>query len=187
MRVISGKAKGKLLVAPEGMDTRPITAMMKEALFSMWQFRLMDSSFLDLFAGSGSMGIEALSRGASNVVFVEKSKKAIDVIKKNLKNCNFTENYQVCQDDVFKRVELLKEDGQKFDIIYMDPPYTVDEIFVPVLECVALSEILDSDGILAIRSRKEKELPETVGKLVKYKLKTYGISTIHFYKYQEGE
>ena len=84
MRVISGKAKGKLLVAPEGLDTRPITAMMKEALFSMWQFHLMDSSFLDLFAGSGSMGIEALSRGASNVVFVEKSKKAIDVIKKNL-------------------------------------------------------------------------------------------------------
>lgn len=183
MRVISGKAKGKLLVAPEGLDTRPITAMMKEALFSMWQFKLMDSSFLDLFAGSGSMGIEAISRGASNVAFVEKSKKAIDVIKKNIKNCNFTDGYTVYHDDVFNRVNVLKENGQKFDIIYMDPPYTVDEIFVPVLECVALAEILEEGGELAIRSKKEKELPETVGRLYKYKTRTYGISTIHFYKY----
>lgn len=184
MRVISGKAKGKKLIAPEGMDTRPITAMMKGALFSMWQFHLNDSSFLDLFAGSGSMGIEALSRGASDVVFVEKSKKAVDVIKKNLKNCGFNDNYHLYQDDVFNRVNVLKNNQKKFDIIYMDPPFTVDEIFIPVLDCVALSEILAEDGILAIRSKKEKELPEEVGKLIKYKTKTYGISTIHFYQYK---
>ena len=69
----------------------------------------------------------------------------------------------------------------------MDPPFTVDEIFIPVLECVAFAEILAEDGVLAIRSLKEKELPEEVGKLYKYKLKTYGISTIHFYKYKSEE
>ena len=181
MRVISGKAKGKMLIAPEGMDTRPITAMMKEALFSMWQFQLVESSFLDLFAGSGSMGIEALSRGASKVVFVEKAKKACDVIKKNLKNCNFTSNYELYQDDVFNRVQLLSVKKEKFDIIYMDPPFTVDEIFIPVLECVANANLLNEDGVLAIRSLREKELPEICGPLRKYKTKTYGISTIHFY------
>ncbi len=181
MRVISGKAKGKVLIAPEGFDTRPITAMMKEALFSMWQFQLVDSSFLDLFAGSGSMGIEAISRGAKKVVFVEKAKKACDVIKKNLKNCNFTTGYNLYQDDVFNRVQLLSTQKEKFDIIYMDPPFTVDEIFIPVLECVAKANILNEDGVLAIRSLKEKELPEEVYGLTKYKVKTYGISTIHFY------
>lgn len=184
MRVIAGKAKGKLLVAPEGFDTRPITAMMKGALFSMWQFHLADSSFLDLFAGSGSMGIEAISRGASDVVFVEKSKKAIDIINKNIKNCGFKDGYHVYHDDVFHCVEVLKNKNKKFDIIYMDPPFTVDEIFIPVLETVALAEILAEDGILAIRSLKEKELPDEVGKLIKYKTKSYGISTIHFYEYK---
>ena len=114
MRVISGKAKGKVLIAPEGLDTRPITAMMKEALFSMWQFQLVDSSFLDLFAGSGSMGIEAISRGTKKVVFVEKAKKACDVIKKNLKNCNFNSGYNLYQDDVFNRVELLSINKEKW-------------------------------------------------------------------------
>ena len=185
MRVVSGKARGKKLIAPEGMDTRPITAMMKEALFSMWQFKIMNCSFLDLFAGSGSMGIEAISRGASHVVFVEKSKKAMDVIKTNLKNCNFKENFVCYLDDVFNRVNLLSVKKEKFDIIYMDPPFTVDEIFIPVLECVAEADILNEDGILAIRSLKEKQLPEEVFGLVKYKIKTYGISTIHFYCHKE--
>ncbi len=182
MRVIAGKAKGKLLIAPEGMDTRPIMAKMKEALFSMWQFRLIDRTFLDLFAGSGSMGIEALSRGASKAVFVEKSKKAIDVIKTNLKNCGFHEEAVVYQDDVFDRVNYFKNTKQKFDLIYMDPPFTVDEIFDPVLECVASADILEEDGILAIRTKKERELQDEVGKLIKFKKKTYGKSTIHFYQ-----
>ena len=88
MRVIAGKAKGRLLIAPEGLGTRPIMAKMKEALFSMWQFDIYGSRFLDLFAGSGSMGIEAISRGAKRATFVEMDRNAIDVIKKNLKTCN---------------------------------------------------------------------------------------------------
>lgn len=82
MKVIAGTAKGRNLIAPEGLDTRPVTSKIKEALFSSWQFLIPGADFLDLFAGSGSMGIEALSRGAANVVFVEKSKRAVEVIKK---------------------------------------------------------------------------------------------------------
>ncbi len=185
MRVVAGKAKGREIIAPEGFDTRPITAKIKEALFSSWQPYIPEGHFLDLFAGSGSMGIEALSRGAEKVVFVEKADKAIDVIKQNLKTCKFTEGFKVYKDDVFRRVDRLKEQGEKFDIIYLDPPFTVDEIFIPVLECLADGELLVDDGLLCIRTLTEKEMPDTCGKLEKIKLKTYGISTIHYYQIAE--
>ena len=182
MRVIAGKAKGRALVAPEGFDTRPITAMMKEALFSMWQFRIQDADFLALFEGSGSMGIEAISRGARRAVFVEMNQKAIDVIKQNVKTCKFTEEAVIYKDDVFRRIEWLKNNGESFDIIYLDPPFTVDEIFHPVLEAVTGAGILKEDGIIAIRTLKEKDMPEEINNLKKYKFKVYGISAIHFYR-----
>lgn len=182
MRVIAGKAKGRALVAPAGMDTRPITAMMKEALFSMWQFQIQGSDFLDLFAGSGSMGIEAISRGARRAVFVEMNQKAIDVIKQNVKTCKFSEEAVIYKDDVFRRIEWLKNNGESFDIIYLDPPFTVDEIFHPVLDAVTSAGILNEDGIIAIRTLKEKDMPEEINGLEKYKFKVYGISAIHFYR-----
>lgn len=118
MRVIAGKAKGRVLVAPKGMETRPITAKIKEALFNIWQSQIVGASFLDLFSGSGSIGIEAISRGAKNVVFVEKNSKAVEIIKRNLASCNFKNGYEIYQDDVFRRLECLKEQGYLFDIIY---------------------------------------------------------------------
>lgn len=84
MRIIAGKARGHPLAAPDGMNTRPITDKIKEALFSSWQLQIVGAYFLDLFAGSGSMGIEAISRGAEKVVFVEKDRRAVDIIKKTL-------------------------------------------------------------------------------------------------------
>ncbi len=185
MRVIAGKAKGRALIAPKGMNTRPITAMMKEALFSIWQFKISGAAFLDLFAGSGSMGIEAISRGAEKAVFVEHDQNAVEVIKQNIKTCKFQDSAVVYRDDVFRRLKWLQADKQFFDIIYLDPPFTVDEIFHPVLEAVAEANILNEDGIIAIRTLKEKEMPDTVGNLVKYKLKVYGISAIHFYCVEE--
>lgn len=187
MRVIAGKAKGRVLVAPEGLDTRPITAKIKEALFSIWQMQIVDSCFLDLFSGSGSIGIEAISRGAKKVVFVEKDRKAINAIKKNLANCKFTEGYEVYQDDVFKRIGWLAKNGCAFDIIYLDPPFTVDEIFLPVMECLSNAGLLERDGCIAIRTRREKEMPEKIGFLRKFKLKNYGISSVHFFKRAEAQ
>lgn len=181
MRVIAGTAKGRSLIAPKGMDTRPITSKIKESLFNIWQMQIADADFLDLFAGSGSMGIEALSRGAKKVVFVEKDRRAINVIKKNLSVCNFNDKYEIYQDDVFKRITSLKKHCV-FDIIYLDPPFTVDEIFLPVLELLSDAEILADEGIIAIRTKKEKEMPDAIGLLQKVRLKNYGLSTIHFYK-----
>lgn len=185
MKVIAGTAKGRNLIAPEGLDTRPVTSKIKKALFSSWQFLIPDADFLDLFAGSGSMGIEALSRGAANVVFVEKSRRAVEVIKKNLDACRFTNGFQICQDDVFDRLRLLGNNGSSFDLIYLDPPFTVAEIFIPVMESLAEADILKEDGIIGIRTPKEMELPDDFGKLHKFKKKKYGISTIHFYSLNE--
>ena len=185
MRVIAGKAKGRALEAPKGMNTRPITAMMKEALFSMWQFQMRDASFLDLFAGSGSMGIEAISRGAEKAVFVELDRNAVEVIKRNVKTCKFEQQAVVYKDDVFSRLKWLQANKQFFDIIYLDPPFTQDTIFHPVIEAVADANILNPDGVIAIRTLKEKEMPDAVGNLVKYKHKVYGISAIHFYCLEE--
>lgn len=187
MRVIAGKAKGRMLIAPKGMNTRPITAKMKEALFSMWQFDIGGASFLDLFAGSGSMGIEAISRGAKKAVFVELNQNAVEVIKQNIKTCKFTENAVVYKDDVFRRLKWLQANQEYFDIIYLDPPFTQDDIFLPVLEAVADADILNPDGVVAIRTVKEKEMPDVMGNLTKYKLKIYGISAIHFYCIKDNE
>ncbi len=181
MRVIAGAAKGRVLEAPKGMNTRPITSMIKEALFSIMQTQIVESSFLDLFAGSGSIGIEAMSRGARSVTFVEKERAAVDVIKRNLQTCKFTDNCEVFQDDVFRRIERFKSAGRQFDIIYLDPPFTVDEIFLPVIEALNDGKLLSECGIIVIRTRKEMKMPDETGILTKYKFKTYGISALHFY------
>ncbi len=181
MRVIAGKARGHPLIAPDGLNTRPITDMIKEALFSSWQMKLDGSCFLDLFAGSGSMGIEAISRGAEKTVFVEKDRKAIEIIKKNLSSCKFTDRYTIFKDDVFHRIECLKSEGEQFDIIYLDPPFTVDTIFLPAMKILSDGKLLQEDGIIVIRTKQEKEMPSEIGKLKKYKFKRYGISGIHYY------
>lgn len=181
MRVIAGSAKGCPLVAPDGLNTRPITDKIKGALFNSWQMDIPGCAFLDLFAGSGSMGIEALSRGAKSTVFVEKDRKAIQAIRQNLAKCKFTSGYEVFQDDVFRQIERMRVQERRFDIIYLDPPFTVDGIFLPVMEAIQTASILMPGGFVAIRTRKEKEMPDAFGSLRKTRKKNYGISTVHFY------
>ncbi len=120
MRVITGIAKGKRLRTLEGNDVRPTTDRVKEAIFSVLQFNLEGRTFLDLFAGSGQMGIEAISRGAKRAVFVDSSKKSLNVIKENISNCNFQDKAMV----VSSSAEMfLKMNREAFDIAFLDPPY----------------------------------------------------------------
>lgn len=188
MRIIAGDARGKVIEAPEGMDTRPVTDKIRQALFNIWQFDIRDTSFLDLFSGSGSMGLEALSRKADRVVMVEKSRKAADVIRRNLKACRFeNRNVRVLEEDVFQAIADLKKKHETFDRIYLDPPYTVESIFDPVMEALGDGELLNLDGEIVIRSLNTKPMKERYGKLRKYREKTWGISTAHFYKIQQEE
>lgn len=187
MRVIAGTARGKRLKAPAGLHTRPITDMIKEALFNVWGQEISGASFLDLFAGSGSVGIEALSRGASRVVMVDHDKNAIQVIKENLANCNINSGYEVYRNDVFKAVKLLNRYQEKFDFIYIDPPFTDEKIFARIMQELGELRLLAGEGVLVIRTKKSKEMAERYGHLLKYRLRTYGESCLHYYTWTEED
>jgi 16S rRNA (guanine(966)-N(2))-methyltransferase RsmD len=120
MRVITGIARGRRLVAPEGMDVRPTTDKVKEAVFSAIQFQIEGAEVLDLFAGSGQMGIEALSRGAKHAVFIDSSNKALRCVHENLRNTGFEKCSEVISRDSYDYIKLT---AHTFDIIILDPPY----------------------------------------------------------------
>ena len=122
MRVIAGKARSLPLITPEGMETRPTTDRIRETLFNMLQPELADSRFLDLFSGSGAVGIEALSRGAESAVFIEQSKRACTCIRRNLEFTGFTGPSRLICGDVLQALVML-EGVPPFDLIFMDPPY----------------------------------------------------------------
>lgn len=182
MRVIAGYARGKRLKAPSGLHTRPITDMIKEALFNVWGPDIFKAKVLDLFAGSGSVGIEALSRGAAQTVFVDNDKNAIKTIGENLKNCGFENGYELYHNDVFRALDILARSRRCFDYIYVDPPFTNDHIFDQVMIVLGKAELLDHEGILVIRTRRQRELENSFGKLTKYREKNYGESTLHYYR-----
>lgn len=126
MRVIAGSARRRNLVCPSGNHTRPTTDRIKETLFNILQTEVQDARFLDLFSGSGGIGIEALSRGGRQCVFVENGREAVSCIKTNVKNTGFTDQSQVMAMDVMQALRRLETLGQPFDIIFMDPPYRKD-------------------------------------------------------------
>lgn len=181
MRVIAGSVKGRKLKAPAGLHTRPITDMIKEALFNVWGPAIHDAAVLDLFAGSGSVGIEALSRGAEKSVFVDNDLHAVRIIKENLDVCGFATGYEIMRNDVFKVLENLHRHGQQFDLIYVDPPFSNEKIFHKVMTVLGESNVLKEDGILVIRTKKQKELADRFDHLERYRKNTYGESTLHYY------
>ncbi len=146
MRVISGSAKGIKLNAPENDLIRPTLDRYKEDIFNIINVDVYAAKFLDLFAGTGSMGIEALSRGAKEVVFVDKAGKSIDIIKSNLKKSKLIENNRILQYDYIRAIKSLK--GEVFDFIYLDPPFNKD-IEIKVIEALLEGELLsDSTKII---------------------------------------
>lgn len=182
MRVIAGIAKNRKLKAPSGQNTRPITDMIKEALFNVLGSKVDDSFFLDLFAGSGSVGIEAISRGAQQVVFVDSSYEAIKIIKSNLEHCGFSKEAQVYKNDVFKSLDILEKKKIIFNIIYVDPPFTNPKIFDQImLSLDNKSQLLANDGVIIIRTERNKSLPDQYENLVKTRLSKYGESVLHYY------
>ena len=182
MRVISGRAKGKRLKAPSGMDTRPITDMIKEALFNVLGANVVNAKFLDLFAGSGSVGIEALSRDAQTVVFVDYSQDAIKTIKDNLNHCSLLYGYEIYKNDVVAAVKRLKKRQLLFDFIYVDPPFTQENIFPKIMTVLDEAHILEPDGTLIIRTPKKMHLQEKFNKITRFRVSNYGESTLNYYQ-----
>ncbi|MBR2471932.1 MAG: 16S rRNA (guanine(966)-N(2))-methyltransferase RsmD [Clostridia bacterium] len=178
MRVISGSARGAKLKTIEGNATRPTTDKVKGAIFNILANDIYGKKVLDLYAGSGALGIEALSRGAEMSVFAEKSAQAADIIKQNLEHTKLTNKAKILKNDVFA---VLKTILEKFDLIFLDPPYA-EELALLTLKAIDEAKILADGGIIIAETDEGQMLPETVGELQLYDKRKYGRININFYK-----
>ena len=165
MRIISGKAKGVKLSALSSRQTRPILDRAKESMFSILGNAILDSVVLDLFAGTGSLGIEALSRGAERCLFVENSTNAIKVIKKNIREANLLKRTVVLKINVFRLLDFIKNKNIKFDLILVAPPYKLLDIdcgdrkrIFSLLEAFVSRQIINEKGIIVLQHHKKQKV-----------------------------
>ena len=167
MRVISGSVRGRRLKTPENYDIRPTTDNVKESLFNIIQFDIEGRRVLDLFAGTGQLGIECLSRGAESVVFIDQSREAVKIIKENLRACGLSA--PVLQQEA---LSYLRGCGS-FDLIFVDPPY-YSGLYEPVLNAINSVDILSDGGIIVCESRRETPMPELAAPYQKRREYRYG-------------
>ena len=168
MRVTTGLARGRTLVAPQGMDTRPSSDMTKQAVFNIIQNYVEGCTFLDLFAGSGQMGIEALSRGAARCVFLDENREAVSIVMRNCKACGVFDRSRV---NIGEAARFLSACREQFDLVLLDPPFrggTLEKILPAVEKCVA------PGGIVLCESETGIVLPAQTGSLTLQKQYKYG-------------
>ena len=178
MRVITGSARGVQLKTPEGLQTRPTADRVKEALFSIIQFEIPCARVLDLFGGTGQLGIEALSRGAKSAVFVDESEKACTLIRENLNRTKLSENGKVIRSDYMQYLQNCRE---TFDIVFLDPPYA--EVFLEnALNKLTEIDILQSGGIIVAERPVGKDLPWDFEGFTRSKDYKYGKTFLTIYR-----
>ena len=180
MRVISGKNKGTKLYTLEGLNTRPTLDRVKESLFNIINFEIPGSIFLDLFAGSGSIGIEAASRGAEKIIMCEKSKDAVNIIKKNLEKTKLTNMVELYHDDF---ENCIRKINTKLDIIYLDPPYKTDYVYKSI-KLLLEKELIKKETIIIIETDIEQNVESQLEELAikEFDKKKYGRAHLLFYK-----
>ena len=182
IRIISGKARGTRLFSPTNEKTRPTSDFVKESLFNILGADVINANFLDIFAGSGAIGIEALSRGASSAVFIESSAAAIALIRRNLNKTKLEDCAKIIGIDYKKALTSLS--GQTFDIVFLDPPYK-QNLVQSVLEIIMQASILVDTGILIAEMAKNtcpsEELVKSLG-LEIYKIRQYSATELVFFK-----
>lgn len=186
MRVISGAARGTRLMDLGDADIRPTLDRVKESFFNQVGPDLTGLSFLDLFAGTGSMGIEALSRGAEQVVFVEQNSQAQSLITRNLEKCRMTVEDQTMRWDLIKSdalesLSLLREKAMAFDLIYVDPPFA-DDLYEPCLTRLSDSGILKEEAWVIVEHFHKTDFQERYAKLKTFKDRRLGDSCLSFFK-----
>ena len=176
MRVIAGEAKRLKLVSPKGYETRPTGDKIKETLFNILAPHIWGVNFLDLFAGSGGIGIEALSRGAASCTFIEKDREAVKCIRQNLETTHFTERAEVKPYDVLTCIHALSPKG-RYDIVFMDPPYRLN-LEEPVLSILAVSDSLSDDALIICEAAADTDFSFVTG---------LGISVIRVKEYKNSK
>ena len=182
MRVIAGTARGVRLAAPDGKLTRPTADRVKEALFSIISSRheLSGTRVLDICAGTGGLGIEALSRGAASCCFIEQERKVIKVLEHNLSTTGFASRSECVALDALKGLQLLSRRGQQFDIIFFDPPYA-SGLYVSVPESLNALSLLSDQALLVMECSSRMPLAERFGMLVRIDRRVYGDTALEFF------
>ncbi|SDY92383.1 16S rRNA (guanine(966)-N(2))-methyltransferase RsmD [Tindallia californiensis] len=184
MRVISGVAKGHKIKAPKGDQVRPTTDRVKESVFNTIQHKVISSTVIDLFAGSGGLGIECISRGAAHVYFVEWSLEHVRCIKENLIKTRLDTSASILHQEVSLAIRQLHQSKIQADIIFLDPPYQ-QQLVNPTLGFISKCELLNKDGIIVIEHSKKEVLSKKIETFIQAKQKKYGDSMISYYR-KEG-
>lgn len=185
VRVISGSARGLKLNTPGDDRVRPTTDRVKESMFNIVQDWVYDSQVLDLFAGSGALGIEALSRGASQAVFCDNSLDSIKIIKSNIEKAKVVDRSQIVSGDFKRCLRDMEAKNQSFDMIFVDPPY-YKGLFEEVLDTIRSCKILKKDGIVIVEHDAKRPIGQVEG-LEVYKEKKYGITMLTFYCLEDDD
>lgn len=184
MRIIAGKHSSRKLVTLPGTSTRPTLDKVRGAVFSSLGGFFEGGVFLDLYAGSGACGLEALSRGMDKAIFCDKSKAASAVIRKNIEALQESDNSRLLVMSDMTALKLLNEEQEQLDIVYLDPPYAKQKNEA-VLQYLSDQEMMNRSGVAVIESEKADSYPQRIGRFTMYKEAEYGITKITYYKYME--
>lgn len=184
MRIIAGRARGRKLIPPATMETRPTLDRVKESMFSIIQNYIQDAVVVDVFAGTGSLGLEATSRGAKEVYLVDRSVDAFSLLKKNIENLKFEDCCYALNKDSYEALKYLANKGKVFNIIFIDPPYC-REMIPEAIKIIYDNKLLSSDGIIVTKIDSIEEIYEGYENITLTKSKKYGNTTICLYKCEE--
>lgn len=183
MRVIAGSARGRRLLTPKGDRTRPTADRVKESLFNILAVLLGDFSslrVLDLFAGTGNLGIEALSRGAADALFIDENREAASLVNRNLELTGFTDRGRVIRKEALAALKSLQKSESPFDLVFLDPPYR-QGLSEQVLELLAVSPLIGESSVVVAETAAREELPEAFGSLGRFDRRVYGDTAISFF------
>lgn len=184
VRIIAGKARGRKLIPPATMETRPTLDRVKESMFSIIQNYIPDAVVVDVFAGTGSLGLEAASRGAKEVYLVDRSKDAFSLLKQNIENLKFEDTCHALNKDSYEALRYLSDKNKVFDIIFIDPPYC-KEMIPEAIKIIYDKKMLSKDGIIVTKIDSIEEIYEGYEEISLIKSRKYGNTTICLYKYEE--
>ena len=184
VRIIAGKARGRKLIPPATMETRPTLDRVKESMFSMIQNYIPDAVVVDVFAGTGSLGLEAASRGSKEVYLVDRSKDAFSLLKQNIENLKFEDTCYALNKDSYEALRYLSDRNKLFDVIFVDPPYC-REMIPEAIKIIYDKKILSKDGIIVTKIDSIEEIYKGYEEISLIKSRKYGNTTICLYKYEE--
>ncbi|MGL5615673.1 MAG: 16S rRNA (guanine(966)-N(2))-methyltransferase RsmD [Sarcina sp.] len=185
MRIISGKARGRKILSPATMETRPTLDRIKEAMFSMIQGYIPDAVVIDVFSGTGSLGLEAASRGAKECYLVDKSPVTYPILRQNVENLKFEDVCTTLNMDAYMALKSLAAKGKVFDLIFIDPPYLKD-LIPEAMKIIDQNKMLHPEGLIVTKIDTSEDIYEGSENIKLTRSKKYGNTTVCFYKLEEA-